>query len=88
MNRERSCGLSYHGAREGIIVAAITSNVTRNLVGEHVIVDWQDAGLAFPSTVTGIIRTIKRSMVRRKLGSLATQDLPAANRNLRRSLGL
>jgi len=27
-------------------------------------------------------------MVRRKLGSLATQDLPAANRNLRRSLGL
>jgi mRNA-degrading endonuclease toxin of MazEF toxin-antitoxin module len=70
------------------MVVAITSNVTRSLFGEHVIVDWQGAGLAFPSTVTGLIRTIKRSMVRRKLGSLTDHDLTAVDRDLRRSLDL
>ena len=79
---------AFHGAREEIIVAAITSNVTRSLAGEHVVVDWQEAGLAYPSTVTGIIRTIKRSMVRRKLGSLTADDMNAVDRLLRRSLGL
>lgn len=79
---------SYHGAREEIIVAAITSNVARSLVGEHVVVDWQGAGLAFPSTVTGIIRTIKRDLVRRKLGALTAHDMDAVDRLLRRSLDL
>ncbi|MGH2614382.1 MAG: type II toxin-antitoxin system PemK/MazF family toxin [Thermomicrobiales bacterium] len=78
----------YHRAREEVVVAAITSNVTRRLVGDHMIVDWQQAGLLFPSSVTGIIRTIKRSMIRRKLGSLATHDMDAFDRMLRRSLGL
>ena len=79
---------AYHQARQEVIVAAITSNVTRPLFGDYLITAWQDAGLLFPSLVTGIIRTIKQTMVRRKLGSMAGPDEEAFGRLLRRSLAL
>lgn len=59
---------AYHRARRETIVAAITSNVRRGPFGDHVVVQWKDSGLLFPSVVTGIIRTITRSMIERKLG--------------------
>jgi mRNA interferase MazF len=79
---------AYHRARQGVVISAIPSNVTRRLFGEHVLADWQVAGLLFPSTATGILRTIKHSMVRRRLGSLAQPDLDAFSGALRRSLDL
>ena len=79
---------AYHRGRQELIVAAITSNVRRGLYGDHVLTDWKSAGLLFPSTVTGIIRTVKRSMIERKLGSLANADREAVDRELRRSLAL
>ncbi len=78
----------YHRARHEVIVAAITSNVRRRLFGDHLISDWKGAGLLFPSVATGILRTIKRSMVHRKLGAMPEIDLEAVDRALRRSLGL
>lgn len=79
---------AYHRARQEIVIAAVTSNVTRQLVGDHIVADWRGAGLLFPAVVTGIIRTVKRSMIRRKLGSLAQPDLDAVSGALRDSLGL
>jgi len=79
---------AYHRSRQEVVVVAITSNVERRLVGDHFIADWQRAGLLFPSVVTGIIRTIKRPMINRKLGSMATPDVAAMDRELRRALGL
>jgi mRNA interferase MazF len=79
---------AYHRARQEVIVAAITSNVTRRLFGDHVLADWKGAGLLFPSVVTGILRTIKRTMIDRRLGTMAPSDLEACDRTLRRSLGL
>ena len=79
---------AYQRARQEVVVAAITSNVRRRLFGDHLIGDWQGAGLLFPSVVAGIIRTIKRTMIARKLGSLAKPDLEAVQRELRRCLGL
>ena len=79
---------AYHRARQEVVVAAITSNVKRRLFGEHVIGDWKGAGLLFPSVVTGIIRTIKRTTIDRKLGSMAKSDLEDVERELRRCLGL
>jgi len=38
--------------------------------------------------VTGIFRTIKRTMIERKLGSMAKTDLDPIDRELRRSLAL
>ena len=79
---------AYHRARQEVMVAAITSNVKRRLFGDHRLVDWKRAGLLFPSLVTGIIRTIKRTMIARKIGSLTRLDLESVDGELRRSLSL
>ena len=79
---------AYNRAREEVVVAAITSNVRRRLFGDHLIANWKGTGLLFPSLVTGILRTIKRTMIDRKLGSMPKPDLEAIDRHLRRSLGL
>lgn len=79
---------AYHRARQEVVVAAITSNVRRRLFGDHLIADWKGAGLLFPSLVTGIFRTIKRTMIDRKLGSMPKPDMEAIDRELRRSLDL
>jgi len=59
---------AYHQGRQEAIIAAITSRTDRVLVGDHLISDWQGAGLLFPSLATGIIRTIKQNMIARKIG--------------------
>ena len=79
---------AYQRARREVVVAAITSNVRRRLFGDHLITGWKGAGLLFPSVATGILRTIKRTMIDRKLGSLPKPDLEGINQELRRSLGL
>ncbi len=78
----------YQRARQEVIVAAVTSNIQRPLFGDHLVLDWRGAGLLFPSRVTGIIRTIKRAMISRTLGSLSRPDLEAVNRQIRRYLGV
>jgi mRNA interferase MazF len=78
----------YHQARQEVIVAAVTSNVNRLLVGDHKLRAWREAGLLYPSVVTGIIRTVKRDMISRKLGTTAATDLRVVKRELREVLGL
>jgi mRNA interferase MazF len=79
---------AYHRARHEVIVAAITSNVRRRLFGDHPIGDWQAAGLLFPSVATGVLRTIKRTVIERKLGAMPQPDLEAIERQLRSCLAL
>lgn len=78
----------YHRSRREAILAAITSQVVRALVGDHRIKDWQSSGLPLPSAVTGIIRTIKQDMIIRKLGELPETELAAVESQLRISLDL
>lgn len=73
----------YQSARQEVVVAAVTSNVGRILAGDHQIVEWQAAGLLFPSVATGIIRTLKQSMLVRRLGSLTLQDMAGVEDSLR-----
>jgi mRNA interferase MazF len=79
---------AYNRARQEVVVAAVTSNVRRRLVGDHLIADWKAAGLLFPSVVTGILRTIARAVIDRKLGAMGKRDMDAIDRELRRSLAL
>jgi mRNA interferase MazF len=79
---------AYNNGRDEAIIAAITSRTDRVLLDDHLINNWQGAGLLFPSVVTGIIRTIKQSMIDRKLGSMTLQDMNAADSKLRLILGL
>ncbi|MGH2349783.1 MAG: type II toxin-antitoxin system PemK/MazF family toxin [bacterium] len=79
---------AYQRSRQEVIIAAITSNVSRKLLGDHVIAEWRAAGLLYPSTATGVLRTVKRAMLRRSLGTLKRADLDAYTRVLRECLGL
>jgi len=73
---------AYHKSRQEAIIAAITSRTDRILVGDHLINDWEDAGLLFPSVATGIIRTIKQGMIARKLGTMPLPDMKRIEGNL------
>jgi len=79
---------AYNRGRKEVVVAAITSNVRRRLFGDHLIGDWKGAGLLFPSVATGILRTVTREMLDRKLGVMAKVDMDAVDTGLRRSLAL
>ena len=79
---------AYNRSRQEIIVAAITSNIRRRSFGDHLIADWKGAGLLFPSLATGIFRTIKRTMVDRKLGAMPKPEMEAIDLKLSHSLGL
>src|SRR5579862_9898963 len=79
---------AYQQGRQEVIIAAITSNVTRRLFGEHPIDDWRAAGLLFPSTVTGILRTIRQSMVSRRLDAVQPPDMDGCSQILRQALDL
>jgi mRNA interferase MazF len=78
----------YHRSRREAILAAITSQVGRSLVGDYRLTEWRAAGLPLPSTVTGIIRTIKREMIIRKIGALPAAELANVESHLRVSLAL
>jgi mRNA interferase MazF len=79
---------AYHHSRKEAIIAAITSRTDRILVGDHLISDWQTAGLLFPSVTTGILRTIKQDMIARKLGIMPPPDMKEIGDNLRDTLAL
>jgi mRNA interferase MazF len=79
---------AYQSERDEVIIEAISSRTDRVLPGDHLIKDWQRAGLLFPSVATGIIRTIKRNMVTRKLGSMPSPDMKAIDAAIRLALGL
>ena len=79
---------AYHHGRQEAIIAAITSQTERVLIGDHLIKDWQGAGLLFPSVATGIIRTIKQGMIAQKLGAIPQLDMQAIDSKLRVALAL
>lgn len=78
----------YHQGRQEAIIAAITSNVQRRLVGDHLIAGWEKAGLLFPSVATGIVRTVKQAMIERRLGQMPVQDMKAIQSQMKVILGL
>ena len=78
----------YLKGRQEAIVAAVTSNTRRLLTGDSRILRWKEAGLLFPSVVTGVLRTVKQSMIRRRLGALHAADAQVVDRSLRRALAL
>jgi len=78
---------AYHRGRQEVILAAVTSNVSRVLPGDTKIEKWEAAGLKFPSLVAGIVQTMKKSMIEKKLGTLSDKDFQTAQDNLRHVMG-
>ena len=77
-----------NSARGEAVIAAITGRTDRILIGDYPISGWREAGLLFPSIMTGIIRTIRQNMIDRKLGSVSPHDLESMNNRLRMILDL
>lgn len=78
----------YQSGRQEVIVAAITSNIDRILVGDYKIKDWEACDLPMPSVVTGIVRTIKQNMIVRRLGTLPSPERKSFDKHLKSSLSL
>ena len=78
----------YHEGRRETILAAITSNVGRLLVGDYKIRAWRESGLRYPSIVTGIVRTIEHDMIAAKMGELPASELRSVENKLREILAL
>ena len=79
----------YHGGRNEVIIAALTSNTRRaKLPGEVTIRHWRETGLPWPTVVTMILRTVPATDLGEPVGSLHSEDLESVNEHLRVSLGL
>lgn len=78
----------YHQSRRETILAAITSNAGRLLMGDYKVKAWRESGFLYPSVVTGIIRTIKQDMIAAKMGELSAAELRAVEDKLRDVLAL
>jgi len=78
----------YQSGRQEVIVAAITSNIDRMLVGDYRIKDWEACELPLPSVITGIIRTIKHNMIVKRLGTLPSPERKTFDKHLKTALSL
>jgi mRNA-degrading endonuclease toxin of MazEF toxin-antitoxin module len=80
---------AFQQSRADVIVAALTSNLRRPpLLGDHVIQDWQAAGLPKPSRATAILRTLRHAMIVAQLGTMPPPDLAEIERAIAAALGL
>jgi len=79
---------AYNQHRQEAIISAITSRTDRLLIGDHLIKEWKKVGLLGSSVATGIIRTIKQSMIISKLGTISRDDLNEIDKKLRITLEL
>jgi mRNA interferase MazF len=71
-----------------LIVAAITSNVSPPFrPGDTLLSDWSAAGLVKPSAVRGVLATVDKSDVVRKLGALTVQDWTEVEKGVAHILG-
>jgi mRNA interferase MazF len=80
--------VKYQQGRQEAIIAVVTSQTARIMVGDYRVSGWQKAGLLYPSVVTGIIRTIKQEMISSRLGTLAEVDMQGIDNQLRFALSL
>jgi mRNA interferase MazF len=69
-------GESYNRLHPDIILAPITSQLT-NKSDEALLSNWQAAGLLKPSVVKPILSSFDATLVQRRLGRLAADDLQA-----------
>ena len=79
---------SYHSSRADAVMMALTTQTGRRYFGDCDLLDWSQAGLPKPSIVKGVIRTIERSLILRRLGSLTSRDYNSVCNSLRQILGL
>ena len=81
---------AFLSAGEDVVVAAISGQrIDRPGPFDHVVEDWEAAGLLMPSVVrAGKLVTLHGDLIRRALGSLSTTDLADVEALLRKAVAL
>lgn len=80
---------SYHDGTGDLIIAQVTSKVDGvKRPGDFRIERWREAGLPLPSLFRARLATLHHSRIRKRLGSLAPNDLATMDASLRLSLDL
>ena len=79
----------YNRATPDLLIASITGNLKAIAhPGDHLLVEWQEAGLLKPSLAQTKLATVEAPLIRRKLGTLSSSDMAALDRGLRVALGV
>ncbi len=77
---------SLNAQRPDIVIMAITSRTGAG-PAEVPVTRWREAGLLSPSVCKPVFATLERSLVVRRLGKLASEDLATLHNALRNFLG-
>lgn len=79
----------YNRRTPDVMIASVTGSLSAIAhPGDHRIGEWKTSGLLRPSLAQTKLATVQASIVRRKLGELAPDDLAALSRGLREALSL
>lgn len=79
----------YHDNRPDLLVAYVSSQLSQlREPTDHLLADWQAAGLLRPSFVRAKIATIEPTLVVHAVGTLSATDLEMVDQKLRSALGL
>lgn len=79
----------YNQATTDVIIVQVTGNVTgRPRVGDHLITEWRQSGLAAPSLVRAKLVTLQAAIVGRRLGQMPAAEMQQVEANLRSVLDL
>lgn len=74
---------SYHDSRADAIVVALSTQRGAVYYGDCDLHDWREAGLPRPTKAKGVIQTIERSTIERRLGALSSSDLDRVKEGVR-----
>lgn len=66
---------TYNSARPDVVAAGISTQIGKATVYDHILADWNRAGLRYPSLVRGRLLTLEQSLVRHTVGRLSASDL-------------
>ena len=79
---------NFNSAGIKLIVAAVTGNVSPPFrPGDTLLKEWSAAGLVKPSAVRGVLATVDKSDVARKLGVLSGSDFADVEQGVAKGLG-
>jgi mRNA interferase MazF len=78
----------FNQAGTKLIVVALTSNISPPLrPGDTLLSDWKSASLLKPSATRGVLATVDKADIYRKLGTLSTTDFNKVQEGIASILG-
>ena len=79
----------YNNNSPDVIISSITGNLKAiPHLGDHIIVEWEKAGLKLPSIAQVKVATVEKSMIGRKLGIMFKKDIDGIDKGIKQAFGL